>query len=131
MDEDRELEHAEELEMHVRAGNYFTREALARCVEVARDLTQEDLDLAQRIRADGSFDIAVVGSEEHPEVRFLKFEGITKIRPRYSAEAVVVVLERLEYMSEYMAAFPGVQAHDWWIKRFPSTVQPREPHQER
>ena len=115
---------ASEVERLVLAGSYITREALARCVESAEHQTPEEFALADSIREDSSFDIALICLDDF-DVELFKFEGRTEILNNYPRGAVVRALEKLPYTP----TLPGHGLYDSWIKRFPNMVQPREPNQ--
>lgn len=119
---------AEKVQKSFDRKSYIPRETLARCVEVVYGQVFEDQNLAHRIRED-NFDIAFFGLPPYREVLFIGYQGEPETLPRYPSEAVVRVLEKLGYIREYMPR--KVKVYDWWIKRFPDMVTPREPRRER
>jgi len=81
----------------------ISREVLARCVE----LEIRDFELAEKIRADDSFDFAEVSSMEigGMQVRLVKAKEAVPVFETYCGHAVEKTLKKLGYAPGYRFPF--------------------------
>jgi|SRR3989344_6528707 len=77
----------------------ISREAIARCIEVGT----EDMKLAERVRADTSFDVAIVSSGiiDRMEVELCKFNGEIPLFDSYCGNAIGKAMAQLSYDMGY------------------------------
>ncbi len=77
----------------------ISREAIARCIEIEKG----DMDLAEKLRSDSSFDVAIVssGNLSTMEVKLFKFDGEVPLFDTYCGDAIRKAMAQLPYDKGY------------------------------
>jgi len=86
-------------------GKPISREALARCVEAATN----DVDLAEKIRADTSFDVVIASTAilSQMEVELYRFSGAVPLYHTYCGVVVQKAVSQLRYAGRHNFLYPS------------------------
>jgi hypothetical protein len=77
----------------------ISRESLARCIEVQT----QDKDLAELVRNDSSFDVAIISSSmvNYMTVELFKYNGKVPVFNSYCGHAIEKIMNKLPYGMDY------------------------------